>query len=69
MNFTVSKVFAFGVILVHIFLHSDWIRRDTSYLSVFSPNAAKNKHQNNSEHKHFLRSACEKITMDRRLVK
>ena len=24
-----------------IFLHSDWIRRDTEYLSVFSPNAGK----------------------------
>ena len=27
--------------LVHIFSHSDWIRRDTKYLSVFSPNAGK----------------------------
>ena len=27
--------------LVHIFPHSDWIPRDTSYLSVFSPNAGK----------------------------
>ena len=27
--------------LVRIFLHSDWIRKDTSYLSVFSPNAGK----------------------------
>ena len=27
--------------LVRIFPHSDWIRRDTSYLSVFSPNAGK----------------------------
>ena len=27
--------------LVRIFRHSDWIRRDTSYLSVFSPNAGK----------------------------
>ena len=27
--------------LVSIFPHSDWIRRDTSYLSVFSPNARK----------------------------
>ena len=31
----------FGVILVRIFPHSDWIRRDTLYLSVFSPNAGK----------------------------
>ena len=27
--------------LVRIFPHSDWIRRDTSYLSVFCPNAEK----------------------------
>ena len=27
--------------LVRIFPHSEWIRRDTSYLSVFSPNAGK----------------------------
>ena len=27
--------------LVRIFLHSDWIRRDSKYLSVFSPNAGK----------------------------
>ena len=27
--------------LVRIFPHSDWIRRDTPYLSVFSPNVAK----------------------------
>ena len=27
--------------LVHIFLQSDWIRRDTLYLSAFSPNAGK----------------------------
>ena len=27
--------------LIRIFPHSDWIRRDTSYLSIFSPNAGK----------------------------
>ena len=27
--------------LVRIFLYSDWIRKDTSYLSVFSPNVGK----------------------------
>ena len=27
--------------LVHIFLYSDWIRRDSPYLSVFSPNTGK----------------------------
>ena len=38
------------------FPHLDWIRRDTSYLSVFSPNAgkyAKNADQNNSEYGHI----------------
>ena len=32
---------SYGVILVLIFLHSDWIRRDTPHLSLFSPNAGK----------------------------
>ena len=30
-----------GLFLVRIFPLSDWIRKDTSYLSVFSPNAGK----------------------------
>ena len=30
-----------GVILVRIFPHLNWIRRDAEYLSVFSPNAGK----------------------------
>ena len=38
----------FGVILVRIFLHSDWIRRDKKYMSVFIPNLGK--------YGHFLRS-------------
>ena len=44
-----------------IFPHSDWIRRDTPYLSVFSPNAGKsgkNADQNNSEYGLFLCSAA-----------
>ena len=39
--------------------HSNWIRRDTPYLSLFSPNAGKcekNLDQNNSKYEHFLRS-------------
>ena len=40
-SFTAWKVSIFGVILARIFLHSDWIRRDTSYLSIFSPKARK----------------------------
>ena len=38
---TAQKVSIFGVVLVRIFPHSDWIRRDMEYLSVFSPNAGK----------------------------
>ena len=41
------------------FPHLDWIRRDTPYLSVFSPNAGKcgkTVEQNNSEYGHFFRS-------------
>ena len=49
------KMSVFGVILVHIFPHSDWIRRDTEYPSVFSPNA-ENGDQNNSVDRHFSRS-------------
>ena len=42
-----------------IFPHSEWIRRETKYLSVFSPNAGKcgkNADQNNSEYGHFIHS-------------
>ena len=35
------KVSVFGVFLVLIFPYLDWIRRDTPYPSVFSPNAGK----------------------------
>ena len=35
------KVSVFGVILVRISPYSGWIRRDTSYLFVFCPNAGK----------------------------
>ena len=45
----------FGVFLVHIFPHLDWIRRNTSYLSVLNPNVG-NTDQKNSEYGHFLRS-------------
>ena len=39
--YTVWKLSVFRVILVCIFQHSDWIRRDTEYLSTVSPNAGK----------------------------
>ena len=38
---TAWKVSKYGVFLVRIFPHSDWIGRDTKHLSVFSPNAGK----------------------------
>ena len=38
---TVWKGFVFGAFLLRIFPHSDGIRRDMEYLSVFSPNAEK----------------------------
>ena len=58
-RFTAWKVSVFGVILVRISLHLDWIQRDTPYLSVFSPNArkcGKNTDQNTSKYGHILRS-------------
>ena len=39
--FTSWKVSVFGVFLVRILPHSDWIRRGTPYLPTFSPNAEK----------------------------
>ena len=41
--------------MVRIFPHLDQIRRDTPYLSVFSPNTG-NMDQKNSEYGHFLGS-------------
>ena len=38
---TALKVVVFGVILVRIFLYLDWIRRNTSHLSVFCLNAGQ----------------------------
>ena len=46
---------AFGVILVRIFSHSEWIRRDTEYLP-YSVRMQENAHKNNSEYGHFSRS-------------
>ena len=39
--YTAWKVPKYGVFLVRIFPHSDWIRGFTSYLFIFSPNAGK----------------------------
>ena len=49
---TAWKVCVFGVILVRIFMYSDWI---WTYLSVFSPNTW-NTDLSNSEYAHCLRS-------------
>ena len=38
---TAWKVSVFGVFLVRISPHLDWMRRDTPFLFVFSPNAGK----------------------------
>ena len=38
---SLREVSVFGVILVRIFPHSNWIQRSIPYLSVFSPNAGK----------------------------
>ena len=45
------------VFLIRIFPHSDWIRRDTKYLSVFSPNAGKHGLEY-SKYGHFSCSVC-----------
>ena len=39
---TAWNVSKYGVFFWSVFSDSDWIRRDTPYLSVFSPNAGKN---------------------------
>ena len=41
INNTAWKASLFGIILVRIFPHSDWIRTDSPYLCVFSPNTGK----------------------------
>ena len=54
-QYTSWKVSVFGVILVRIFPHSDWIQRDTLYHS-YSVRMRENADQNNSEYGHFLRN-------------
>ena len=53
---TAWKVSKYGVFLVRIIPHSDWIRRDTEYVSVFSPNAGKYRPEKNSVFGNFLGS-------------
>ena len=47
------KVSVFGVILVRILPHLDWIRRDTP-ISLYSVQMWENVNQNNSEYGHYL---------------
>ena len=58
---TAWNVSVFGVFLVSIFPNSDWIRRDTVYLSVFSSNAGKYD-QKNSKYDQFSRSKKKRKT-------
>ena len=63
---TAWKVSVFGVILVNILPHSDWIRRDTPYLRI-SPDSVlmrENAVQNNSEHALCLRSVVYSINSE-----
>ena len=55
ISITALIVFVFGVILVRIFSHSDWVRRDTKY-SPYSVQMRENTEQNSSEYRHFLRN-------------
>ena len=57
--FTMWKVSLFGVTLVRIFPHSDWIRRVRS-ISPYSVEIRENADQNNSEYGNFLRSVFKK---------
>ena len=50
----------FGVVLVRIFSYSNWIWRDTEYLSV-SVQMRENTDQNNSEYGYVLRSVSERF--------
>ena len=54
LNIT-SKVSVFGVFLVHIFPHLDWILRDTS-ISPYSVQMRENTDQKNSKYRHFSSS-------------
>ena len=49
------KVSVVGVLLVPIFPHLNWIRRNTPYLSDLSK-TRENTDQKNSEYRHLYRS-------------
>ena len=56
-DFTAWKVSLFGVFLVRIFSHSNWIWNDLRSISPYSVRMQENTDQKNSENGHFLRSA------------
>ena len=53
---TTWKVSILGVFLVRIFPHSDWIRSDSPYLSIFIPNAGKNETKKRLKRKSSIKS-------------
>ena len=57
VKYTLREIY--GVFLVRIFLHLDWIRRDTSF-STYSVRMREDTHQKNSVFGHFSRSDIEK---------
>ena len=61
---TVQKVSVFGVILVRIFPHSDWMWGDTPYSLQMQENAD----QNNSKYEHFSRSVKRRPKMSKKLL-
>ena len=57
---TAWKVSGFGIFLVFIFPHSDWIRKDT----VNSVRMRENKKQKNSEYGHFSHNTSLTVTQN-----
>ena len=57
---TAWKVSVFGVMLIRISPHTNWIRRIRS-ISPYSVQTRENAGQNKSEYGHFLRSASSRV--------
>ena len=55
----------FGVFLVHIFPHSDWIWKDTPY----SVRMQENTDQKNNKYRHFSRSVPANVRLDEDVLK
>ena len=52
-----AKSVRIRIFLVGLFPHSDWIRRDTLYLVLYSVQMRQNRNQKNSKYGHFSYSA------------